>query len=862
MSAPAARLSLVFLVVFAGLSLLHAFDRSHRLTIDLRAHTSGEAQLFHRAEAAVFTPDRQVTFSLVGDGAWHRYSVTLPRYRSTAALRFDPPHTTPVEIGAVTAVSGRGGRHVAAAGIAGSIELVNDATVQPGAVGTVVTPLGEDPFVELALPPEGSTLRLVLARVAASAALALLLLPLMTVEGRRRLSTLRGYVARCATSGARALSDGGVLIVPSSAMLVLGALALAAVAYVSLGLHQSSLGVWEQMYPSQPVEQAVELGEPKRIRSDEWNTQTPWVLNQVQRGWPERNSTVGGQEAPLLAAVPVAHPIAIGQPKFLGFALFDLDTGFSWWWAYKTFGLVAAFFWMLLVLTRGHTFASAAGAAMVYSSSFTQWWFSSNLAEILIAFAMAIVGGSYLLLAQRIRGMLAGALLSFFAIAGLVLHLYPPFIVPLAYLGIAIMVGLLIEPGRVAAVRVRWRFRATASMGLVLATALFLLCYSTSVNDTIGTMMATVYPGNRVASSGDMALDRLMYGWFEGFRFGEQRIPAGSGNASEASSYVVFAPALVLLFPLSMLARPRNALLLSVLAYTLLTGLWICVQLPQPVERAYQLAGWSWTPPARAVIGFGLASVVATFVGFSRASDDPSQLRRPVARRMLPLACVLGFFCFGLTLREQDPAFFSWPVLLAGALLAGLFASALAFQSRVALGMAVVLVAIPGLNVNPLSTGLSALSEKPVLSAAHRQGGGPGDRWAVVGDFVLSQGLKARGLDVVTGSHMVPNRAITAVLDPEARWVHVWNRYAHVIYASDPTRQTPEFVLNQSDLYTVTLAVCSRPLQRLGVTHVAYTVPVPAADLRCLEPLPSPPESGVRLFRLRKDEGARPVDLQ
>lgn len=844
------QLVFVFFAVFAGLSLLHVFDPPPVVVLDLRAQSPGEAEFFYRSSREAFSPDRRVSFRVVGDAAWHRYSLRLPRSARTTAIRLDPPSGVTIDIGRIGVVSARGDHRISGASFSQAATYLNHVVLRPLPVGTAMVPVGEDPHAEVALPPDRSVLWFVALRAAVAALVALLAFPLMLERSRRILGHLRATAKRIGERGGRALSDDGVVGVPSSAVAVLAALFVAATVYISLGLNQSSIGVWESMYPAQPMAQMVDFGTAKHIRSDEWNTQTPWALNQVQRGWPVENMSIGGERAPLLAAVPVRHAIAVAQPKFLGFALFDLDRGFSWWWAYKTLGLFASFFWMLLILTRGRTFTAAAGALMVYASSFTQWWLSSNLAEILIAFALAVCGGCYLLFARRLRGMLAGVAFAFYAVTGLMLHLYPPFILPLAYLGVAILAAMVVEPGRLASLTSRWRARAVAMASFVVLVGLFVWVYGPAVAGTVDAMMATSYPGHRVATSGDMPFERLVYGWFESFRTGEARIPAGTGNASEASDYVAFAPALLLLFPLSMLVRRRYALVTGLLVYSLVTALWICVRLPHPVEEVFQLAGWSWSPPARAVIGFGLASVLSIFIAFAAIQDVPRTATSALRRAIAVIGCVALALALGLLLRRHDPDFFTVRTLSLGIAAVGAFAGALAARSNVLLGIGTLLVAIPGLQVNPLMTGLSPLLEKPVLSAARKQGSGPHDRWVVIGDFVFSQGLKARGLDVISGSQLVPNRTVASVLDPRGRSADVWNRYAHVVYASTPGAAAPTFKVNQPDLYTVELSVCGGALQQLGVDRIAYTTGVPVDDLQCLEPLESPADSGVRLFRL------------
>ena len=710
-----------------------------------------------------------------------------------------------------------------------------------------------DPFVDFKLPdgagvPSGSAQNLRwLGVIIGAAVLWLLLAELAWPRLRRRLAHVK--LPRAVQRLAACCSDPAALVVPPPAM-TLALLALcAALLYIALNLHQSSIGIWEELYPAKPVDQLVDLGSPKHVRSDEWNTQTPWVLGQVADGKATRNASIGGEEAPLLASVPVAHPSAIAQVKFYGFYLFDSPTGFSWWWAYKTFGLALSFFWLFLLLTRGNVVASVLGSAWIYGSSFTQWWLSSNLPELLIAFALATVGGFYLLFACRKSMVAMGAALVAYAVLNLLLHLYPPFIVPLAYLGAAILVGWMLEPGRAALVGNGMAWRALCLFAAALVVALIGGDYLADAKSSIDAMVNTSYPGRRVSPGGDLPWTRLMYGYFEVFRMGEQRVPLPPSNASEAASFIVMAPLLLLAIPFAGFLRRKNALLSALAIYCLLVGLWITVPLPRALEAVMQAVGWSWSPPIRSVLGIGFASIIAATVLFSRVHDGTIDLRAATVRRLVPAVVLACLLLFGWRLHGMDPIFFTTKLVLGAAAVGAMIAAGIVLGRTGLFAAGLAVAVVPALTVNPLVQGISAIKDKPVFVEANRQGGAPGDRWAVVGAFVFSQGLKAQGLEVITGSQMVPNRQIAAALDPRNKYENVWNRYAHVMLRSDPHRIEPVYELLTPDLYVVGIEVCGPALGRLDVTHVAYTDAVPPADLECLTPLEAPADSGVQLFR-------------
>ena len=443
-----------------------------------------------------------------------------------------------------------------------------------------------------------------------------------------------------------------------------------------------------------------------------------------------------------------------------------------------------------------------------------------------------------------------GAALVTYAVLNLLLHLYPPFIVPLAYLGMAILAGMMLEPDRVALVSNGLRWRVLCLGAAVLVVGLIGGNYLIDAMPSIEAMANTSYPGRRISAGGDFPLVRLLYGYFEVFRIGENSLPLPPTNASEASSFIVLVPLLLLAIPFAALARRKNALLSALLLYCLVLGLWISVPMPRVVEAAMQAVGWSWSPPLRSVLGLGIGSIIAVTVLFARIYDGTLEVRPVAARWMVPVLVLSCLLLFGWALHGVDPVFFRSKVVLVASMAVATMAAGIVL-GRAGLFAAGLAVAIaPALLVNPLVSGLSAIQDKPILLAAKRQGDAAGDRWAVVGDFVFSQGLKAQGLEVVTGSQLIPNRRTAQLLDPRGQYTNTWNRYAHVALRSDPGRASPVYELLTPDLYMVGMDICGPDVRRLGVTHVAYTAAVPVADLRCLTPLDAPADSGVRLFRL------------
>lgn len=857
----AALAGLVFLVA----SALYGLSSDVAVSLGMSTTTKGQGEVFYAERTQPYAQARSIGFLLRNDGREHAYEVKLPPGYRTHRIRIDPgngPGT--IEVGRVEVRSGRYRMLFEGTQLKKALGITHHLEARYTPKGLAFASTGRDPYFEINLRKGigGKTaiaeaLSHILFGLAIAAAW--LVVEFCFTKARRRIRLPRAshtLVNRIC----RVSSDRSVLEVNGRILLSVFMLCLLALVYVGLGLNQSSLGWWENIYPYQPVEQAVDLGTAKRIRSDEWSVQAPWVLNQVKAGAPLHNPNVGADYSPLIASLPVSGIAGLPHLKFAGFRFLSIERGVSWWWAYKSFALVFSFLWLFLLLTRGNLPASLVGAAWIYASSFVQWWLSSNLPEIMIAFALGVAGAIYALFSEK-RGLIAlGCGLVAYAASNLALNLYPPFIVPLGYLGIAILAGFAVQTAATNRTRSQLLFRSGALALTAILCGAYLLYFKTVASDTIAAMLETVYPGQRVADSGGVPFAKAFYGYFEAFRFSELHFPPMSTNASEASSFVLLFPLILLAIPLRSMFRHGNALLLAIACMCVLTLSWLMFDLPSPIERILQAMGWSLVTPKRAVLGLGVASILASIVLFAQVQNGGGVMRSRDARHMAITTLFACLLAFGWGLRQFAPDFFSWQVIAAGTIASGLLGAGILTGRTALLFAGVAVYALPTLAVNPLVSGISALSEKPILVVAERHSALPGAKWAVIGDPVLAQGLKAHGLQVFGGTRFLPEPADLAILDPQGRYERIWNRYATIYLKSTPDAKSPRFKRKRGDQYWISLNVCGDRLQELGVDHLAYTVAVPASDLECLTELPTVEASGVKLFRYRSQRPDGPSD--
>ena len=649
---------------------------------------------------------------------------------------------------------------------------------------------------------------------------------------------------------AKAVSDPSVLKVPASAIGVYVALLLLAALWVGAKLHQSSIGLWDGMYPPEYVERTVSLGSPKPIRSDEWGTLTPWILNQAQTGMKNDNANIGAPGSPMLAGAPVLSPVMVAQPKYWGFVLLDVERGFSWYWAYKSFGLIAAFFTLLLLLTKGDTVVSLAGALGMFGASYVQWWASSVPSEVISGFVMAVVGSVYLLQARSAKGMAVGAVLAALSIPNLLLQVYPPFLLQMGYLAAFLLAGLLVNKTALENFRFRQSMRWML-MGLsVLIVALLVGSWYLQVRDAAQVMMNTAYPGKRVNLGGDYPWYAIFYGVFESWKIDDSVIPFPPVNPSEASTFWILFPLVLVMVPWQRWRQPTLRVVTLLMAYCLLLLAWTCVPLPHVVKTLLSGLGWSLVPASRTQIGFAVASaLMMSMLASATARGELKLVKVPGAVLALGLALVVAGY--GKYLSTHDPVFFSNGRIALGAGVTGLLVYAVHRGLRWMYLALMVLIALPTMYVNPVQNGLGPYLNKRSFQLARQFGGETHDKWAVFGNLRLAQGYRSLGLHVINGTYYSPRADLLDKLDPQGRYNEVWNRYAHVELASGEAGKPPRFDLKYADHYQIFLDVCGPHIRAAGVTHVAYTYAPSAREQACMEPLIVNDFSGESLYRLR-----------
>jgi hypothetical protein len=657
--------------------------------------------------------------------------------------------------------------------------------------------------------------------------------PTQQTPPRPLLSFGSGYSLRVAFAGLKGIDI--------RVRRLLAVVALLFVAAVALQIHGSSVAIWKSVLSDTSSPSGVLFSTPKAVRTDEWLAWTPAVLAQALHDppFPAENANIGGGKAPLLVNLPVSHYSMFFRPQLYGFFLFDVETAYAFYWNVKVFGLFVSFFLLLRVLVPGHFWLPFFGAGCVSFSSYTQWWFSCPpmLPEMLSCWAAAILCLIYLFRGSPLRGRIFAAVVLVIAGVNFTLCFYPPFQIPLAYMGAALVAGWFWQN---RSADLHWRAGALSVAAAALCFGAVLIPYILECKPTLEIVASTKYPGERQSHGGDLAARDTFNGVLGFFNSSENDFLATRGNSSESSNF----------YPVWLLAvaaggyalwrnrRERQADMLLGAAVTLFTLYTFC-PLPEWLCRWTLL---SYVTGNRALLAVGVGGIILATMILAKPVENSSKRYRA----LLALAAFGGVVAVLIACNPlSDPFLNPWrcAFLLA---LNGLFIGLFFFAPLKIFGGTFLLCLV--LNngaVNPIVTGLGPLlrsDASAVFEEISRRD--PGAKWVTYASPIPAQFLKAQGADVITGLNYVPNLPFWREFDPAGEFDTIYNRYAFAVFVMGSGSR--EFGLMPPVSYWADVLPADPLLSARRVRYAAFSDQVPDAEARGLRLISNP--SGARLW--------------
>ncbi|MFZ1219737.1 MAG: hypothetical protein WAO00_10615 [Chthoniobacterales bacterium] len=622
-------------------------------------------------------------------------------------------------------------------------------------------------------------------------------------------------------------------------------LAIVAVFFVTataLQIHGSSIAAWKTVLNDTSSPSGTLFSTPKVVRTDEWLAWTPSVLAQASHDppFPVENANIGAGKTPLLVNLPVRHYSVFFRPQLYGFFVFDVETAYAFYWSVKVFGLLVSFFLLLRALIPGHFWLPLFGAGSVCFSAYTQWWFSCPpmLPEMLSCWAAAILCIIHLVRGPALGTRIFTATVLVIAGVNFTLCFYPPFQIPLAYVGAALLAGWFWQN---RAAGLNWRAGAVSVGVAAIGIGGVLLPYLLECRPTLEIVASTQYPGARRSHGGDLAARDTFNGVLGFFNSSEENSLATRGNASESSNF----------YPLWLLVlgsggyslwrgrRERRAEIMLLAAVTVLTIYTFC-PLPEWLCRWTLL---NYVPGNRALLATGVGGIVFATMSLAKTIERSNNKRLRAFYALVAFSAVVTVLlaCHPST----DPFLHPWRcgmLLSLNALFIGLYFFA---PLKVFCGTFLLCLVLNNGAVNPVVTGLGPLLDSDagvVVREIKRRD--PAAKWMVYSSLRHAQFLKAQGAHVVNGLSYVPDLAFWRAFDPTGKFDAIYNRYAFSAFVLESGSH--EFRLAPPVTYFPDVLPADRLLAERGVRYAAFPDQVAEPGAKGLRLVSNP--SGARLW--------------
>ena len=576
--------------------------------------------------------------------------------------------------------------------------------------------------------------------------------------------------------------------------VLFGFLGIFALAYVLLGLNNSSVSIWSEALRgiiSEPL-----WGHGRIIRGDEWAVWTPMLFSQASLGYPATNTAITASSVdPTLIAIgglPAWSLAAVFKPFYWGFLLFGTTAGFSLMTLLRFGCLAFMSYRCALHYTKQNKPLSAAAAFLLSLAPYVQWWYSQSICEVLIFSQAMILCWTRILSAQKIVQRIGFGALSAWCLGCFLMVLYPAWLIPVGLLTVAVIAWLVVRDRKNVSA-------ASLLQALAPIIVTFILVFFIVRNswDTLMQVKNSVYPGQRLYTGGNRPL-QLFTGLLN-LLFPVVAPPVS--NVTELSGFLSFAPAGVVLTGYQYWkTRKKDPLSVILLVLIGVFGLLALVPFPAWLTK-YTLLSQCVRPG----MVISLCDLLLLLRALGRAEF------RPKRKASFGLALGGALLSVGLTWWMIRPAVYLVPVML----VVGFGVMWLLFSGqckRLAALVLCLLAVVSGAFVNPVQQGFAIVEEQPEVQLVKGASLDADTVIAMEGEYPATNVLLFTGLRCFNSTQPYADPERWKAVDPEGKWVDVVNRLGHV--SLEISEETSFETYNSDQIYAwLTL----EDLRKLGV---------------------------------------------
>ena len=563
----------------------------------------------------------------------------------------------------------------------------------------------------------------------------------------------------------------------------------------------------------------VVLGTSRPIRFDEWNVLTPLVMSQYYGSNPFSyfSSIVRGTLTDVFIeyGTPVRSLIMVFRPFYIGYLFLPFANGLAFFWSGRIIALFMTSFEFGRLISKDNKRLALVYAFLITFAPAVQWWFAINgFVEMLIFAQLSILMLKMYMTTNKYWIRCINAAVVVICAGGYILTMYPSWMVPIAYIIVAVSIWVIIDNWKMAKYGKRDIFILLA-MIIVLAVGLGYVFVNSQ--DTIKLLMNTVYPGNRFETGGGLFNSFFTYinnVWFA--IFGNSPV----SNVCEESGFLSLFPLGIVLYIIYIIKEKKQDTLATILTILVVFfGIWEVFGFPSIVAKITLM---SYSQAGRSIVVFDLVNVILLvrtvhLVHFIKI-NNAVKVSIGVA-----IALVTEFIAYRVNpewLSYYSIWFFNVVIMLfaIGAFL--LINHKSYWIRRISCVYLCLLAFLMGGLVNPVRIGSSDPGELEELGAVKEiVESDPYAVWVCEVGFPVSDMLLTVGAPTLNSVNVYPNLDIWSIIDTTGEYEEIYNRYAHIkVDVTSDESLAGQFELVQSDVFSVKLTV--EQLKELGVKYI------------------------------------------
>ena len=536
-------------------------------------------------------------------------------------------------------------------------------------------------------------------------------------------------------------------------------------------IHGSSIAEYNNLFDNslEYNKESIIKGKSRTIRGDEWAVSTPYFMSQKYNGFNKESNmmSLDGQDMIIGSNSPVLDITVVSKPFSWGFILLGNDYGLSWYWCLKVILFILMSFEFCMVITKGHKKISLFGSLLIAFAPSIQWWF--GIIDIfLFGMALFLVAYYFFIVKKKWQKNILTILFPFVAMA-FVLPLYPALQIPLGFFYFVMLIAVLIRDKRAI------RFSKIDVLRIMIAVGGFFAIFAYFVVTSwegISAMLNTSYPGRRVLLGGDSNMKEL---FTDLTTFALPYKDITYSNSSEASTFIQFAPVLLMLYPTiyRKMKKDQNILVGNILVGCIaFVAIYMFVGFPELIAKLTMFSMVN-----RVHLTYGFIATIFTIWGISMIWKKQLFTKKQIFI-VLAIYCLL-YICF---VGNNELTYFGWKyylVVIAG-LVGSVFLMLMNFKKTFLTVMTIVVFAA-GFTVNPIARGIKPLTGHPLEKEMNRIAQeDPEAYWlAIDNNFLASIGI-ANGARVLNAVNYYPDFGKWKAIDPEGEKDDIYNRYAHI----------------------------------------------------------------------------------